>query len=185
MTTARLPGLVGGAESPALPAMDPVEVNRADLWATGVSPDSHPMQFVREELAAAGVVTAAGLADIPAGRHVRVGGVVTHRQRPATAQGVTFVNLEDETGLVNVICSQGVWVRFRRVARAAPALVVAGRLEKVAGPSGRERGAGPSGRERGAGPSGRERGSWVINLVAQHVSALRLPPTSLSSRDFR
>ena len=59
-----------------------------------------------------------------------VGGVVTHRQRPATAGGITFVNLEDETGMVNVICSQGVWARHRRVARAAAALLVRGRLER-------------------------------------------------------
>ena len=38
-----------------------------------------------------------------------VGGVVTHRQRPATASGTVFLNLEDETGLVNVICSAGLW----------------------------------------------------------------------------
>ena len=62
-----------------------------------------------------------------------VGGVVTHRQRPATAQGTTFINLEDETGLINVVCSKGCWARYRRVARGAPALLVRGRLEKVEG----------------------------------------------------
>ena len=36
-----------------------------------------------------------------------VGGVVTHRQRPATAQGITFINLEDETGLINVVVLEG------------------------------------------------------------------------------
>ena len=43
-----------------------------------------------------------------------VGGLVTHRQRPATAGGVTFVNLEDETGMLNVTCSEGLWARYRR-----------------------------------------------------------------------
>ena len=70
--------------------MDAVEINQADLWATGLSPDSYPTEFVRAELTAAGVVTAAGLIDVPAGSRVTVAGVVTHRQRPATAQGVTF-----------------------------------------------------------------------------------------------
>ncbi|HWG74137.1 MAG TPA: error-prone DNA polymerase, partial [Acidimicrobiales bacterium] len=101
---ARLPGLVSGAEPPDLPGMAPVEVNRTDLWATGVSTDSHPVEYVRAELDAAGVVSAAHLASLPGGCHVNVGGVVTHRQRPATAQGVVFLSLEDETGLVNVIC---------------------------------------------------------------------------------
>nr|WP_276511380.1 OB-fold nucleic acid binding domain-containing protein [Candidatus Frankia nodulisporulans] len=60
-----------------------------------------------------------------------VAGVVTHRQRPATAAGTTFVNLEDETGLVNVICSPGLWTRHRTVARTATALVVRGRVERA------------------------------------------------------
>jgi error-prone DNA polymerase len=64
---------------------------------------------------------------------VLVGGAVTHRQRPATAGGVTFLNIEDETGMVNVICSPGLWARYRRVARASPALLVRGVLERVEG----------------------------------------------------
>jgi DNA polymerase III alpha subunit len=44
---------------------------------------------------------------------VLVGGLVTHRQRPATAGGVTFINLEDETGMLNVIVSEGAWQHLR------------------------------------------------------------------------
>jgi error-prone DNA polymerase len=154
-----LPGLVTGADAPPLPDMDPVETNRADLWATGLSPASYPTEFVRAELEAAGVVTAAGLVDAPAGAQVTVAGVVTHRQRPATAQGVTFMNLEDETGLINVICSAGVWKRFRPVARSSPALLIDGRLERV---------------------------ETVINVVAERIRPLRLQPAgTLRSRDFR
>ena len=57
---------------------------------------------------------------------------MTHRQRPATASGITFLNLEDEHGLVNVICSMGVWNRYRRVVRESPALIVRGILERSA-----------------------------------------------------
>ena len=64
---------------------------------------------------------------------VDVAGVVTHRQQPQTARGVVFLNLEDETGLVNVICTPDVWKRFRRVARVAPALEVRGVLERYQG----------------------------------------------------
>jgi error-prone DNA polymerase len=60
---------------------------------------------------------------------VLVGGVVTHRQRPATASGITFLNLEDETGLINVVVSRGCWTHHRHVALTAPAMVVRGRLE--------------------------------------------------------
>jgi error-prone DNA polymerase len=153
----RLAGIVTGTSAPPLPAMTPVEENRADLWATGLSPDSHPVQFLRAALAAGGVVPAEALPGVRDGQRVRVAGVVTHRQRPATAGGTLFLNLEDETGLVNVICSEGVWARYRRVARAAPALTVTGRLEKVEG---------------------------VINLVATRLERLDLS-TPLRSRDFR
>jgi error-prone DNA polymerase len=139
--------------------MDAVEANQADLWATGLSPDSYPTEFVRADLAAMGVVTAAGLMDVPAGDRITVAGIVTHRQRPATAQGVTFMNLEDETGLINVFCSAGAWKRYRRVARATPALIIDGRLERV---------------------------ETVINVVAERIRALPLRPgDALRSRDFR
>ncbi len=62
-----------------------------------------------------------------------VGGVVTHRQRPATARGVTFLNLEDETGMVNVIVEEVVWQRHRRVARESGGLLIRGMLEHTEG----------------------------------------------------
>ena len=53
------------------------------------------------------MVTAADLRDLADRSVVEVAGVVTHRQQPATAKGTVFLNLEDETGLVNVICAKG------------------------------------------------------------------------------
>jgi error-prone DNA polymerase len=154
----RLPGVVTGTHAPALPGMTPVEEAAADLWATGLSPDSSPTQFVRPQLDDLGVVTAAALRDVAAGERVLVGGVVTHRQRPATASGTTFLNLEDETGLVNVVCSKGLWARHRRVARSSPALLVRGRLEKAEG---------------------------VLNVVAERLEPLPLSLSGTRSRDFR
>ncbi len=129
----RLAGIVTGSDAPRLPGMDPREEAEADLWATGISPDGHPMRFLRDHLDSLGVVSAAGLAAVAAGERVRVAGVVTHRQRPATAGGTLFMNLEDETGLINVVCSRGCWIRHRRVARTEPALVIRGRLERSEG----------------------------------------------------
>ncbi len=155
----RLAGIVTGATAPHLPGMSPAEEAVADLWATGVSPDGHPTSFLRKELDALGVVTSQGLWDVPAGARVTVAGVVTHRQRPMTAQGTTFLNLEDETGLINVVVSKGCWARFRRVAREAPAMKIRGRLERSEG---------------------------VINLVAEHLDHLVLPGSTIhASRDFR
>jgi error-prone DNA polymerase len=129
----RLPGVVVGVHAPMLPGMSEVEEAVADVWATGVSPGSYPTEFVRERLDALGAVPIGALSDLDHGVKVLVGGVVTHRQRPATAGGVTFVNLEDETGMLNVVCTQGLWQRFRRVARGSAALLVRGRLQNVEG----------------------------------------------------
>jgi error-prone DNA polymerase len=152
-----LPGVAVGVRAPTLPGLEQVEVATADVWATGVSTDSYPTQFVRAGLDEAGVLR---VGDVhrrePSGR-VAVAGVVTHRQRPGTAHGVTFLSLEDETGLLNVICSAGVWQKFRRAARTSAALVVRGRLERADG---------------------------ATNLVAEHLYPLSLRVRT-SSRDFR
>ena len=115
--------------SPQFPEMSEPEQMIADLWATGVTPETYPTALVRERLEAMGLVTAAGLHRLADHRRVTVGGVVTHRQRPATARGVTFINLEDETGMINVICSREVWARYRVLARTSAALVVRGMLQ--------------------------------------------------------
>ncbi|HVE46972.1 MAG TPA: error-prone DNA polymerase [Acidimicrobiales bacterium] len=153
----RLVGVVTGATAPPLPPMTPVEEAASDLWATGISPTSSPTEFVRPHLDEMGVVTSAGLWEAEPGSRVLVAGVVTHRQRPATASGTTFVNLEDETGLINVVCSKGVWTRYRQVARSAPALLIRGRLERAEG---------------------------VINVVADRIESLDLSMAT-RSRDFR
>ncbi|WP_458319670.1 error-prone DNA polymerase [Mycolicibacterium brisbanense] len=129
----RLPGVGSSSHIPTLPGMTDLELAAADVWATGVSPDSYPTQFLREDLKALGVVPASRLLEIPDGTRILVAGAVTHRQRPATAQGVTFVNLEDETGMVNVLCAPGVWARHRKLAQTASALVIRGIVQNASG----------------------------------------------------
>jgi error-prone DNA polymerase len=51
------------------------------------------------------------------------------RQRPGTSKGITFVTLEDETGIVNLIVRPHIWERHRKEARGASALLAAGKLE--------------------------------------------------------
>ncbi|MYB04213.1 MAG: DNA polymerase III subunit alpha, partial [Acidimicrobiaceae bacterium] len=152
----RLPSAVTGTKVPKLRPMSPQEQAAADLWTTGVAVDGHPTRFHRAELDAAGVVTAADLHIHPVGR-VKVAGTVSHRQRPMTAGGTMFINLEDETGLTNVIVSKGCQARFRRLAIGARALTIRGRLERHEG---------------------------VVNVIAEHLEPLALPAT-LPSRDFR
>ncbi|MBQ0892430.1 error-prone DNA polymerase [Micromonospora sp. U56] len=153
----RLPGTVTGTAAPTLPGMEAVDRLVADVWATGLSPESHPARFIRDRLDALGAVPIARLGRVEPGRRIRVGGIVTHRQRPATAGGVTFLNLEDETGMLNVTCSPGLWQRYRRIARTSAALVVRGRLQRHEG---------------------------VTSLTADRLDAIE-PPVTPASRDFR
>ncbi|MBT5754586.1 MAG: error-prone DNA polymerase [Acidimicrobiaceae bacterium] len=152
----QLPGIVTGVQAPQLPGMSDRELAQADMWATGVAAEGHPTRFIRDRLSDEGVVTASELATHPHGK-VMIAGVVTHRQRPATASGTTFLNIEDETGLINVIVSKGCWIRHRMIVGTAPALYVRGRLERSEG---------------------------VVNVIAERVEALSLQVQS-KSRDFR
>ncbi len=153
---------------PHLPAMQPIEEAIADLWATGISPDGHPTVFVRERLTELGVITAQQLLDVTGTKtfdtgtmtdshKVLVAGVVTHRQRPMTAKGATFISLEDETGLINVVCSRGCWARHRDVATHAPALLVRGVAQSADG---------------------------AVTIRAESLVALHVAATT-ASRDFR
>jgi len=129
----RLPGVGSAFTVPTLPGMSEVELAAADVWATGVSPDSYPTQFLRADLDALGVTPADRMLSVPDGSRVLIAGAVTHRQRPATARGVTFMNIEDETGMVNVLCMPGLWVRYRKLAQSAPALLIRGRVQNASG----------------------------------------------------
>ena len=129
----RLPGVGSAFTVPTLPGMSEVELAAADVWATGVSPDSYPTQFLRADLDALGVTPADRMLSVPDGSRVLIAGAVTHRQRPATARGVTFMNIEDETGMINVLCMPGLWVRYRKLAQSAPALLIRGRVQNASG----------------------------------------------------
>ena len=121
--------LAAGVDAPLLPGMSEFQEMQADLWATGVSP-RHPVEFVRAQLEAADCLTVAeALSRRRHGKRARVGGIVTHRQRPSTANGVMFFNLEDETGLLNVVVLPAVWNAQREIARKEVGLIIEGILE--------------------------------------------------------
>jgi error-prone DNA polymerase len=174
----QLPGTATGLTAPPLPGMTPAEETLADLWATSTY-GTHPVAHIRAALDARQVLTAeairSGVADD--GAYVAVAGLVTHRQRPSTARGVVFLSLEDETGMVNVICLPPVWERHQPAATVAPALVVWGRVERTGG-------AGSAGGSGGAG--------GAVNLVADMLRPLRVAVSTtgatrgaVASRDFR
>ncbi|MEU5153784.1 error-prone DNA polymerase [Glycomyces sp. NPDC021274] len=125
-----IPGTGPAAPPPTLPGMSAAELARADYTGLGLSVQTHPMELVRASLDAAGVLPAAQLPFAEDGTRIEVAGIVTHRQRPSTAKGVTFLSLEDETGIANIVCSQGLWKRWQSVASVARALVIRGAVEK-------------------------------------------------------
>jgi error-prone DNA polymerase len=97
-----------------------------DYAATGLSLRSHPVALLRAQLVPQRLLSAAQLRDLPSGRLVRACGIVTMRQQPATAKGVVFVTLEDETGSVNVIVWKAVKDQFRDALYRARLLAVYG-----------------------------------------------------------
>ena len=156
-TADRLPGVVTGSDPPPLPRPTSWEEVADDLWSLGMAPDTTAMELAREGLDRRGVLAAAALRSRPTGDRITVGGVVTHRQQPESAHGAVFLNLEDETGMVNIVCSRGAWIRWKPVARSCPALLVRGRIERSEG---------------------------SMTLVAERFEPLELGPVPIS-RDFR
>jgi len=148
-------------EEPAaeLPPMSMSEQVFADYRTSGLSLKGHPIAFFREQLDKLRVTPAGNLDSVQDGRHLRVAGIVLVRQRPGTARGITFVTLEDETGLANLVIKPPIWDRFYTVARRSPAWIAHGRLERKEG---------------------------VIHLVASRLEDLsaRLGEFRTKSRDF-
>jgi error-prone DNA polymerase len=120
------------ADEPAvpLPALTPLEEVVADYRTNGLSLRDHPVKFMRDRLKELGALSSRELAALPHGKHVRVAGLVLMRQRPATASGITFVTLEDETGVVNLIVRPEIWERQHRIARRSQALLARGTVQR-------------------------------------------------------
>ncbi|HUY06513.1 MAG TPA: error-prone DNA polymerase [Acidimicrobiales bacterium] len=151
----RLPYIQSGAQPPLLASMSAQELTIADLATTGVTPDGHPLVHLRPMLKVRSVLLISALRDVEIGR-VMVAGVITHRQRPGTAGGMVFLNLEDESGVVNIVCSPGLWLRYRREL-CCPAVIVRGRLERA---------------------------ETVISVVAEWVEILDLGSVAMRSHNF-
>ena len=117
------------AGSSPLPPMTPSEALVADYEGTGLTLGPHPMVFHRARLNRLGVARATDLRAMRHGAPVRVAGAVVVRQRPGTAKGFVFLNLEDESGLVNVVVPPSLFQRCRLTLVDEPFLWVEGVLE--------------------------------------------------------
>jgi error-prone DNA polymerase len=113
--------------------MSPFEETLADYRGTGMTTGPHLMAHLRPTLRREGILSAAELRGVPDRRWVRTAGVVIVRQRPATAKGMLFMTLEDETGTSNVVVYPDLFQRHRAVIQTAGLLLVEGPLQSQDG----------------------------------------------------
>jgi error-prone DNA polymerase len=121
-------GIPDRAPSP-LPEMTPIEETIADFEVSQMTTGPHPVSHLRSALAGRGAVPAAELPRMDHGRRVRTAGAVIVRQRPATAKGMLFLTLEDETGMSQAIVTPDLLREHRRVIVGAGGLMVEGVLQ--------------------------------------------------------
>jgi error-prone DNA polymerase len=118
---------------PLLPPPSEGEAIVADYASLGLSLRRHPLALLRGQLHALGCATAAVVEQVPAGQRAHAAGLVINRQRPASANNVTFVTLEDETGCVNLVVWKSVAERYRSVLLGARLMAVQGRVQRESG----------------------------------------------------
>jgi error-prone DNA polymerase len=115
---------------PDLPAQTAWETMLADYKHTSISVGVHPLELLRPHLPA-GIATSADLPETPNGTMLQIAGMAVARQRPATANGVVFMLLEDEHGQSNLIVPPQVYEKHRAIVRGEPLLLARGKLERA------------------------------------------------------
>jgi error-prone DNA polymerase len=123
-------------QPPVLRALDDWDALVADYATTGMAIAHHPFELLRPHLKRQGLVSSEDLQSLRHGAEVRIGGLVMARQRPATANGVCFLLLEDEFGTLNLVVPPPVYERDRLAVRSEPLVVADGRLERYASAGG-------------------------------------------------
>jgi error-prone DNA polymerase len=117
-----------GSPTPPLPALGPWDRMVADYRTAGMTLENHPMELLRPGLPSE-VLSSEDLRGTGDGARVKVAGMVVARQRPATANGVVFMLLEDERGTINLIVPPPVVERCRLAVRTSGFVLAAGKLE--------------------------------------------------------
>ena len=127
---AALDGPLANEAPVVLPAMKPGEHVVADYSTISLSLKRHPVAFLRERLAARGILPTEALGRARDGRRVTVAGLVLVRQRPGTAKGTIFLTIEDETGIANIIVWKDQFEKYRRIVMGGSLVAVQGRLQR-------------------------------------------------------
>jgi error-prone DNA polymerase len=143
--------------APSLEGLNDWDAMVADYATTGMAIASHPFALLREHLTGQGVVSSRRLEELRHGTDVRIAGLVMARQKPATANGVCFLLLEDEFGTVNLIVPPAVYERDRLTVRSEPLVIAEGRMERYASAGG------------------------AINVVVRRLRPLEVPTGRLAS----
>ena len=143
--------------APTLAALSDWDAMVADYATTGMAIAHHPFALLRDHLTGQGAVSSRGLEELGHGAQVRLAGLVMARQKPATANGVCFLLLEDEFGTVNLIVPPPVYERDRLTVRSEPLVVAEGRMERYATAGG------------------------AINVVVRRMAPLEVPTAPLAS----
>lgn len=138
--------------------MSALELTVSDRNATGITTDIHPAAYVRSVFDTYGATTTRDLLTLTENTHVHVGGTITHRQRPATAGGMTFLNLEEETGMVNIVCAKGFYRRYEKLLRNARIVIIRS-LARI--------------------------GDGTVSIDADKIIPINLGALAAPSRDFR
>lgn len=131
-----LPLLASPSDSgalPLLPSPGEGEAIAADYASLGLTLRRHPLALLRNQLERRRLLCARDVNRTPPGRLVSTAGLVVNRQRPASANSVTFVTLEDETGYVNLVVWKRVAERQRNALLSSRLLGVMGEIQRESG----------------------------------------------------
>jgi DNA polymerase III alpha subunit len=175
-----------------LPRLHAAEQLVLDYGRKGLSVNDHPLRHHRKRLDKLGAIRAADLFYLPRGTKVSLAGLVMARQRPATASGVVFITLEDETGSANLIVYSSIFEGYHHVAKNAQLLFVSGEIERDEKLPVAQRG-GETGTERRQGAGQKKRAPSedapvpVIHVIVKHIERWANnsgPDVRAKSRDF-
>jgi error-prone DNA polymerase len=125
-----LPDDASAAGRRRLPHVSDVQKVMHDYKAVRLSLKAHPVSFLRTLLDRNGVTPAVNIGQSQNGDSISVAGIVLVRQRPATASGIMFMTLEDETGITNLIVRPRVFEQYRPAARHGVIVVARGHVER-------------------------------------------------------
>lgn len=123
-------GLPMAGDAPDFPHMTAEERVATDFDSVRLSLEAHPVALLRQSLRRRGAVTTTQLQRLPAGRQASIGGLIIVRQRPPTAHGITFIALEDETGIANLVLEAKRYERFKALLATTALVVGHGRIER-------------------------------------------------------